>query len=136
MADEPGDDERNQRDAPLPLPGETELPLPEPAPSSKIALPYFGHVREERARKAVARPSVARVAVDEVIRDRCKKYEETKDPKHLAYEHAFKRELRKKSWENPEIRRNYFLDDTVEEGHFVSRERLLSCARGVDIIIP
>ena len=58
------------------------------------------------------------------------------DPKHLAYEHAFERELRKKGRQDPEIRRNYFLEDTVEEGNFVSRERLLSCARGNDIIVP
>lgn len=76
------------------------------------------------------------VPVDEVIRDRRKKFEQTGDPKHLNYEHAFERELRKKGKENPEVRRNYYLEDTVEEGNFVSRERLLSCARGPDVIVP
>jgi hypothetical protein len=44
--------------------------------------------------------------------------------------------LRKKGRENPEIRRNFYLEDMVEEGNFVSRERLLSCARGTDILVP
>jgi hypothetical protein len=34
-----------------------------------------------------------------------------------------------------EDRRNYYLEDTVEEGNFISRERLLSCARRGDIIV-
>lgn len=76
------------------------------------------------------------VPVDEVIRDRRKKFDETGDPKHLNYEHAFERELRKKGRQNPELRRNYYLEDTVEEGNFVSRERLLSCARGPDVVVP
>jgi hypothetical protein len=54
---------------------------------------------------------------------------------HLEYEKAFQRELRKKGRQNPEIRRNYYLEYTVEEGNFVARERLLSCARGRDIIV-
>lgn len=70
------------------------------------------------------------VPVDEVIRDRRKKFEVTGDPKHLQYEHAFERELRKKGRQNPEIKRNYYLEDMIEEGNFISRERFLSLARG------
>lgn len=69
------------------------------------------------------------VPVDQVIRDRRKKYEETGDPKHLEYEKAFEREVRKKGPNNPELRRNYFLEDQVEAGNFISRERFLSCGR-------
>lgn len=76
------------------------------------------------------------VPVDEVIADRRAKYEQTHDAKHLQYEHSFARELKKNGRDNPEIRRNFFLEDMVEEGNFVSRERLLSCARGGDIIVP
>src|SRR5688572_23453632 len=46
------------------------------------------------------------------------------------------REVRRKGRQNSEIRRNFYLEGTVEEGNFVSRERLLFCARGGDIIIP
>jgi hypothetical protein len=67
--------------------------------------------------------------VERVVSDRRKKYEQTGDPKHLNYEHKYKSEVRKKGRQNPEIRRNYHLEDTVEEGNFVSRDRLLSCAR-------
>lgn len=63
-------------------------------------------------------------------------FEQTGDARHLDYEHAFEREVRKKGRQNPEIRRNYYLEDTVEEGNFISRERLLSCGRGPDIIVP
>ena len=69
------------------------------------------------------------VPVDEVIADRRKKFEETGNPKHLEYEKAFARELRKKGAQNPELRRNYYLDDQVEAGNFVSRERFVSCGR-------
>lgn len=69
------------------------------------------------------------VPVDQVIADRRKKFEETGDPRHLAYEKAFERELRKKGRENPEIRLNYYLEDIVEQGNFISRERLLSHGR-------
>lgn len=69
------------------------------------------------------------VPVDDVIADRRKKYEETADPSHLEYEKAVERETRKKGRENPEIKRNYYLEDTVEEGNFVSRDRFLSCGR-------
>ena len=69
------------------------------------------------------------VPVDEVCRDRRAVYEQTNDPIHLAYEKKFLSELRKYGRQNPEIRRNYYLEDTVEEGNFISRERLLSCAR-------
>lgn len=55
------------------------------------------------------------VPVDEVIRDRRKKYDETDDAKHLNYEQAFARELRTKGRENPEIRRNYYLEDNRSE---------------------
>jgi len=75
---------------------------------------------------------VVKVDVEEVIHDRRKKYEETGDPKHLEYEKAFQRELRKKGKDNPEIRMNYYLEDIVEISSFISRERLLSCARGKD----
>ncbi|MDB5308282.1 MAG: hypothetical protein JWO38_2484 [Gemmataceae bacterium] len=76
------------------------------------------------------------VPADEVIADRRKVYEETGDPVHLNYEHRFQSDLAKYGRYNPEIRRNYFLEDTVEEGNFVSRERLLSCARGPGVIVP
>lgn len=76
------------------------------------------------------------VPVDEVIRDRRKKFEETGNPAHLNYQKAFERELRRKGRENPEIKRNFYLEDMVEEGNFVSRDRLLSCARGKGVIVP
>ncbi len=76
------------------------------------------------------------VTVDEVIADRRKKYEQSGNPRHLEYENAFSRELRKKGRENPKIRRNFYLEDMVEQGNFISRDRLLSCARSGDIIIP
>ena len=69
------------------------------------------------------------VPVDEVIADRRAMFEATGDPVHLNYEKAFERELRKKGRENPEIRLNYYLEDIVEQGNFISRERLLSHAR-------
>jgi hypothetical protein len=69
------------------------------------------------------------VPVDEVIRDRRLVYEQTGDPAHLAYEHTFRADLNKYGRQNPEIRRNYFLEDTVEEGNFVSHERFVSCGR-------
>lgn len=70
-----------------------------------------------------------KVDVEEVIRDRREVYERTGDPSHLAYEKKFRAEERKKGRQNPEIRRNYYLEDTVEEGNFISRERLLSHGR-------
>ncbi len=73
--------------------------------------------------------------VDRVIADRRKKYEETNDPKHLEYEKAFNRLLRQLGRENPEIKRNFYLEDTIEADNFVARERLLSCARGSDVAI-
>src|SRR4051794_33463774 len=59
-------------------------------------------------------------------------HEQTGDPKHLEYEKAFAREVRKKGAHNPELRRNYHLEDQVEAGNFIARERLLSCARRGD----
>ncbi len=75
------------------------------------------------------------VTVDEVMAARRKKYEQTGEPKHLEYENAFKRELAKKGRANPEIRRNFYLEDTVEEGNFVAGECLRSCARGSDVVV-
>lgn len=69
------------------------------------------------------------VDVNQVIADRRKKYEESGEEKHLEYEKAFQRELRKKGKDNPEIRLNYFLHDLIEEGNFIGRERLLSRRR-------
>lgn len=69
------------------------------------------------------------VTVDEVIADRRIKFKETGDPKHLEYEKAFNRLIRQVGKENSEIRRNFYLEDTVEEGNFIARDRLLSCAR-------
>lgn len=69
------------------------------------------------------------VPVDKVIADRRRKYEQTGDTKHLAYEQAFARELRQKGRENPELKRNYYLEDMVEVSGFVSRERLITCRR-------
>jgi hypothetical protein len=69
------------------------------------------------------------VPVDDVIRDRRAMYEQTGDPAHLAYESWFTEQLAKYGRNNPEIRRNFYLEDTVEEGNFISRDRLLSCAR-------
>lgn len=76
------------------------------------------------------------IDVDRVIADRRAMYEKTGDPAHLGYQHLFERLLRKYGRQNPEIRRNYYLEDTVEEGNFVSRERLLACARKADEIVP
>lgn len=41
------------------------------------------------------------------------KYEQDHSGKHLEYEHAFERELRKKARENLELRRNLFLEVMV-----------------------
>jgi hypothetical protein len=76
------------------------------------------------------------VPADEVIRDRRTTYEQTGDPTHLNYEHKFASDLAKYGRQNPEVRRNYFLEDTVEEGNFVSRERLTSCARPAGATVP
>lgn len=76
------------------------------------------------------------VPVDRVIADRRRKFDQDGNPRHLEYEKAFGRELRRKGLQNQEIRRNFYLEDTVEEGNFTSRERLLSCARGPHIIVP
>lgn len=69
------------------------------------------------------------VPVDEVISDRRRKYEQTGDSRHLEYEKSFARELQKKGRSNPELRRNYYLEDQVEAGNFISRERFVSCGR-------
>jgi len=69
------------------------------------------------------------VPVDEVVRDRRRLFEQTEDAAHLAYEHKFQEELRKYGRENPEIKRNYYLEDMIEQGNFISRERFLSLAR-------
>ena len=54
----------------------------------------------------------------------------------LDYAKAFEREIRKNGAPNPTIRRNFYLEDTVEVGNSVSRQRLLSCGRPGGIIIP
>ena len=69
------------------------------------------------------------VDVEEVIRDRRQVYEKTGDEFHLRYEVKTRREIAKKGRQNPQIRRNYYLEDTVETGNFVSRERFLKCGR-------
>lgn len=74
--------------------------------------------------------------VDRVFADRRKVYQLTKDERHLRYERRVAKEIKKKGKENPEIKRNYYLIDTVEKGNFVSRERLLSCGRASDVIVP
>lgn len=58
------------------------------------------------------------------------------NPRHIEYEKAFERVLRRKGRQNPEIRRNFYLEDTVEEGNFISRERLVSCARAPGTVVP
>jgi hypothetical protein len=75
------------------------------------------------------------VDADEVCRDRREVYEQTGDPQHLAYERKLQEDIRKYGRQNPEIRRNFYLEDTVEQGNFVSRDRLLSCARGT-VVVP
>lgn len=74
--------------------------------------------------------------VDRVFRDRRKMYEQTGDPHHLAYEKKISAEIRKKGRHNPEVRRNYYVEDTVEQGNFIFRDRLLSCARGKEAPVP
>lgn len=54
------------------------------------------------------------VPVDDVIADRRSKNEQTHDVKHLQYEQTFARELKKKGRDNPEIKRNFYLEDMVE----------------------
>lgn len=66
--------------------------------------------------------------VDRVIADRRRRHDETGDPSHLLYERTFHAELAIKGKMNPQIRRNYYLEDTVEVGNFISRGRLLSCS--------
>lgn len=76
------------------------------------------------------------VPVDEVCRDRRAVFQQTGDPIHLRYETKFLSELRKYGRSNPEIRRNYYLEDTVEEGNFIARDRLLTCARPASVYVP
>lgn len=73
---------------------------------------------------------------DQIFLDRRKMYRQTGDPIHLAYEKKITAEIRKKGRQNPEIRRNYYVEDTVEEGNFISRERLQSCARKAGVTPP
>src|SRR6185312_11893059 len=56
-------------------------------------------------------------------------YEQTGDPMHLKYEVKFRRELKKKGRQNPQIKRNYYLEDTVEKGNFVSPKLFKGCGR-------
>lgn len=82
-------------------------------------------------------PGVAIVVdAEEVCRDRRQVFEQTGDPRHLAYERKFREDVRKYGRQNPEIRRNYFLEDTVEEGNFISRERLIEHARAAGVVVP
>lgn len=76
------------------------------------------------------------VPVDQGIADRRKKYKETGDLRHLEYEKTFERMLKKFGRENPEIRRNFYLADTIEEGNFISRDRLTAHARAGSVIVP
>lgn len=69
------------------------------------------------------------VDVEEVIRDRREVYEATGDEYHLRYEVKVRREIAKKGRQNPQVKRNYYLEDTVETGNFVSRERFTKCGR-------
>jgi len=64
---------------------------------------------------------------DRLIADRFAMYKRTGDTKHLSYAEKIKSAIAKKGRENPQVKRNYFLEDTVEEGGFISRDRLLSC---------
>jgi hypothetical protein len=66
---------------------------------------------------------------DRIVKDRRKKFEETGEPRHLNYEKKISEEIRKKGRQNPEVRRNYLMQDITELGNFVSRERFLSCGR-------
>lgn len=69
------------------------------------------------------------VTVDEVIADRRVVYERTGDPSHLGYEKWFAGVLAKYGRMNPEIRRNFYLEHTVEEGNFIGRERFTKLGR-------
>ena len=64
-----------------------------------------------------------------MIADRRAVYERTGDPSHLEYEKWFAGVLAKFGRMNPEIRRNFYLEDTVEEGNFISRERFTKLGR-------
>ena len=64
------------------------------------------------------------VDAEEVIRDRRAMFEQTGDPRHLKYERTFQRILKKKGKDNAQVKRNYYLIDDVEQGNFVSEERL------------
>lgn len=90
---------------------------------------------QARMRRRPADVSVV-VPVTELIAARRVKYIQGNDAKHLQCEQETERELIKKGRDNPKIRRTCFLEDLVEEGNIVSRQRLLSCARGGDIIVP
>jgi hypothetical protein len=68
------------------------------------------------------------VPVDQVIADRRKKYDETSDPKHLEYQKIFERLLSQLGRENPEIKRNFYLEDTSEAGTSGTR-RIVGCSR-------
>lgn len=82
-------------------------------------------------------PGIAIVVnAEEVCRDRRQVYEQTGDARHLAYERKFREDVRKYGRQNPEIRRNYFLEDTVEEGNFISREHLIAHARASTVKVP
>ncbi len=69
------------------------------------------------------------VPVDEVIRDRRTVYQQTGDPSHLAYERKFQEDLRRYGRQNPEIRRNFYLEDTVEEGNLFPESDCFRCPR-------
>jgi hypothetical protein len=71
--------------------------------------------------------------VDRIIADRRKMYEATGDERHLNYEHTFLRELKKKGKMNPEIRRNYYLEDMLEISDYISMKRLQTMRRASDI---
>jgi len=80
--------------------------------------------------------TVIRIDAEEVRRHRWTIFDQTGEPSHLAYQRKFTDDVRKYGRQNPEIRRNYYLEDTVEEGNFLSRERLLSCARSPGVNPP
>lgn len=73
---------------------------------------------------------------DDIVKERRTTYDLTRDPDHLNYEKKVGKDIAKKGRGNPEVRRNYFVEDTFEAGSYVTRERLLSCARSADIAIP
>jgi hypothetical protein len=76
------------------------------------------------------------IGFDKIVKERREAYEKTNDPWHLNYEKKVGKEISKKGRGNPEIRRNYLVEDTVESGTFITLQRLQTMARPARTLVP